>query len=95
MVAALCRRTCDPMGKHRTQYHPQQKIDSTGNAPEAASGDIDRRPPSLSIRPELPCGPKAEALDCGALHCPAWISAAGPVLTFRLTSGQKSEARTS
>jgi hypothetical protein len=34
MVAALRRRTCDPMGKHRTQYHPQQKIDSTGNAPE-------------------------------------------------------------
>ena len=26
---------CDPYGKHRTQYHhPQQKIDSTGNAPE-------------------------------------------------------------
>ena len=26
--------------------------------------------------------PKTEALDCRVLHCPTWISAAGPVLTF-------------
>jgi len=47
------------------------------------------RPPTpcLSIRPQLLCGPKTEALDCTVLHCPTWISATGPVLTFRRSSG--------
>jgi hypothetical protein len=63
--------------------------------PAVTQRAVDRRPQSLSIRPELLCGPKAEALDCRALYCPTWISAAGPVLTFRPTSFQKSEARTS
>jgi len=43
---------------------------------------VDRRPRCLSIRPQLLCGRKTEALDCTVLHCPTWISAAGPVLTF-------------
>ena len=59
----------------------------------AASRDITER--SATIRPQLLCGRKTEALDCTVLHCPTWISAAGPVLTFRLTLCQNPRAETS
>jgi len=48
-----------------------------------------------AVTAQAPGRPKIEALDCTVLHCPTWVSATGPVLTFRLTSCQNPGARTS
>ena len=90
ILARPCRK-CQPAGTGAmTAGVCAFSVGSRGHSPCC-------RPPTpcLSIRPQLLCGPKTEALDCTVLHCPTWISETGPVLTFGLTSCQKLRAQAS
>jgi hypothetical protein len=43
---------------------------------------VDRRPRCLSIRHQLLCGRKTEALDCTVLHCPTCNGQTYPTALF-------------